>query len=63
MGYDPGARVGWAGGYVGDSVAATNLAGRTLADLVLGRRTVLTALPWVGITRPTGAGSRGGGSA
>lgn len=45
VGYRDG--VGWAGGYVGDGVAATNLAGRTLADLVLGRRTALTALPWV----------------
>lgn len=52
VGYDPGARVGWAGGYVGDGVAATNLAGRTLADLVLGRQTALTALPWVGHHSP-----------
>ena len=47
VGYDPVARVGWAGGYVGDGVAATNLAGRTLADLVSGRHTALTRLPWV----------------
>jgi glycine/D-amino acid oxidase-like deaminating enzyme len=40
--------LGWAGGYVGTGVAATNLAGRTLADLVLGRDTELTRLPWVG---------------
>ncbi|WP_104090175.1 FAD-binding oxidoreductase [Arthrobacter sp. GMC3] len=40
--------VGWAGGYVGTGVATTNLAGRTLADLILGRSTELTALPWVG---------------
>ncbi|MDT5042620.1 MAG: hypothetical protein QOE51_3605 [Actinoplanes sp.] len=39
---------GWAGGYVGDGVAATNLAGRTLADLILGRESDRTALPWVG---------------
>ena len=37
-----------AGGYVGDGVATTNLAGRTLADLLLGRSTRLTELPWVG---------------
>jgi glycine/D-amino acid oxidase-like deaminating enzyme len=37
----------WAGGYVGDGVSTTNLAGRTLTDLVLGRATELTALPWV----------------
>ena len=28
--------LGWAGGYVGDGVATTNLAGRTLADLIAG---------------------------
>jgi glycine/D-amino acid oxidase-like deaminating enzyme len=38
----------WAGGYVGDGVAAANLAGRTLTDLILGAETGLTALPWVG---------------
>jgi glycine/D-amino acid oxidase-like deaminating enzyme len=39
---------GWAGGYVGEGVAASNLAARILADLALERRTALTALPWVG---------------
>jgi len=29
-------------------VSTTNLAGRTLRDLILGRDTELTALPWVG---------------
>ncbi|WP_250030331.1 NAD(P)/FAD-dependent oxidoreductase [Paractinoplanes maris] len=38
----------WAGGYVGDGVAAANLAGRTLADLIAGHDTVRTTLPWVG---------------
>ncbi|AXG14528.1 NAD(P)/FAD-dependent oxidoreductase [Intrasporangium calvum] len=38
----------WAGGYVGHGVTATNLAGRTLRDLILGRDTELTRLPWVG---------------
>jgi glycine/D-amino acid oxidase-like deaminating enzyme len=42
----------WAGGYVGDGVAATNLAGRTIADLVTGRDTELTTLPWVGHVPP-----------
>ena len=42
----------WAGGYVGDGVAAANLAGRTMADLVTGRSTDLTALPWVGHVPP-----------
>ena len=38
----------WAGGYVGDGVTTTNLAGRTLRDLILGVESELTALPWVG---------------
>ncbi|GAA2412430.1 NAD(P)/FAD-dependent oxidoreductase [Nonomuraea africana] len=40
--------LGWAGGYVGSGVTTTNLAGRTLRDLVLRRDTELTRLPWVG---------------
>nr|WP_272954626.1 FAD-dependent oxidoreductase [Kribbella sandramycini] len=39
--------VAWAGGYVGDGVSTTNLAGRTLTDLILNRDTQLTRLPWV----------------
>ncbi|MER5638921.1 FAD-dependent oxidoreductase [Kitasatospora sp. NPDC002227] len=39
--------LGWAGGYVGSGVTTTNLAGRTLRDLVLERPTELTGLPWV----------------
>ena len=48
--FDRATGLGAAGGYVGHGVTATNLAGRTLADLVLGRDTALTALPWVGHT-------------
>lgn len=48
VGLDPDTGLGWAGGYVGDGVSTTNLAGRTLADLVTGHETPLTALPWVG---------------
>ncbi len=48
VGYAPGAKLAWAGGYVGDGVAASNLAGRTLRDLILGRDSELTRLPWVG---------------
>jgi glycine/D-amino acid oxidase-like deaminating enzyme len=48
VGLDPATGIGWAGGYVGDGVSTTNLAGRTLRDLVLGDATALTALPWVG---------------
>lgn len=44
--YNPKTGVGFAGGYVGDGLSTTNLAGRTLADLVLRRDTPLTRLPW-----------------
>nr|WP_205864227.1 FAD-dependent oxidoreductase [Planosporangium mesophilum] len=40
--------LGWAGGYVGDGVATSNLAGRTLADLILGVDSERVRLPWVG---------------
>jgi glycine/D-amino acid oxidase-like deaminating enzyme len=46
--YDRTTGIASAGGYVGDGVATANLAGRTLADLILGRDTDLTQLPWVG---------------
>jgi glycine/D-amino acid oxidase-like deaminating enzyme len=42
--------IGIAGGYVGHGVATTNLAGRTLRDLILREQTELTTLPWVGRT-------------
>jgi len=38
----------WAGGYVGDGVGTSHLAGRTIAALVLGRDDPVTRLPWVG---------------
>jgi len=47
VGYDARTGLGHAGGYVGDGVALSNLAGRTLADLVTTRHTALTRLPWV----------------
>ena len=40
------------GGYVGDGVATTNLAGRTLADLVTGADSDLVSLPWVEPPQP-----------
>ncbi|HKQ03456.1 MAG TPA: FAD-binding oxidoreductase, partial [Actinomycetes bacterium] len=47
VGLDRSTGLAWAGGYVGDGVAAANLAGRTLADLVRGQDSDLTILPWV----------------
>jgi glycine/D-amino acid oxidase-like deaminating enzyme len=47
VGLDRETGIGWGGGYVGDGVASSNLAGRTLADLVRGVETERTALPWV----------------
>ncbi|WP_206426047.1 NAD(P)/FAD-dependent oxidoreductase [Nakamurella antarctica] len=44
--------LGWAGGYVGDGVSTTNLAGRTLADLITGAESEIVALPWVGHRSP-----------
>ena len=46
--YDRARGMGWAGGYSGHGVAASNISGRTLADLVLERDTDLVGLPWVG---------------
>ncbi len=49
-GFDAAKSIGWAGGYVGLGVSSSNLAGRTLADLVLKRDTELARLPWVNRT-------------
>jgi glycine/D-amino acid oxidase-like deaminating enzyme len=46
-GFDRTTGMAWAGAYVGDGVSTTNFAGRTLRDLILGRDTHLTGLPWV----------------
>lgn len=51
--YDPGTRIASAGGYVGDGLSTTNLAGRTLADLLTGADTELTRLPWVNHRSPS----------
>ena len=50
---DPGTGLAWAGGYVGEGIAAANLAGRTLRDLILGTPSPLTSLPWVGRRPPS----------
>ena len=47
VGLDRQTGLAWAGGYVGTGVTATNLAGRTLTDLILERDTELIGLPWV----------------
>ncbi len=52
VGLDRASGLGWAGGYVGDGLSTTNLAGRTLADLVLWQDTELVTLPWVGHVSP-----------
>ena len=52
VGLDPISGIGWAGGYVGDGVGTTNLAGRTLCDLIVGDRTDITDLPWVNHRSP-----------
>ncbi|WAM19186.1 NAD(P)/FAD-dependent oxidoreductase [Rhodococcus sp. JS3073] len=44
--------LGWAGGYSGHGVATTNLAARTMRDLILGKQTSLTRAPWVGHISP-----------
>ena len=48
VGLDRSTGLAWAGGYVGDGVGTSNLAGRTLADLILERDSDLLRLPWVG---------------
>jgi glycine/D-amino acid oxidase-like deaminating enzyme len=50
--FDPASGFGWAGGYTGHGVVASNISGRTLADLALGRDTDLVTLPWVGHRSP-----------
>ena len=52
VGYDRTRGYAWAGGYVGDGVAASNLAGRTLADLITAADTHLARLPWVNHASP-----------
>ncbi|HUK78769.1 MAG TPA: FAD-dependent oxidoreductase [Thermoleophilia bacterium] len=52
VGYDPDTGMAWARGYVGDGVSTTNLAGRTLAELIAGADHGLAGLPWVGHVSP-----------
>ena len=46
--FDPATGLGWAGGFAGHGLTGTSIAGRTLADLILGRESELVSLPWVG---------------
>ncbi len=48
VGFDRESGIAWAGGYVGEGVAPSNLAGRTLADLITRTDSPRTDLPWVG---------------
>jgi glycine/D-amino acid oxidase-like deaminating enzyme len=51
--YDPATGIATAGGYVGDGLSTTNLAGRTLADLITAADTPLVRLPWVNHRSPS----------
>ncbi len=48
VGLDRTTGLAWAGGYVGEGVAASNLAGRTLAELIAETDTERCRLAWVG---------------
>jgi glycine/D-amino acid oxidase-like deaminating enzyme len=50
--FDPSSGIARAGGYVGDGVGLSHLAGFTVADLVLGASTPRTALPFVNHRSP-----------
>lgn len=50
--YDPHTGIASAGGYVGDGLSTTNLAGRTLADLITRTDSELVRLPWVNHESP-----------
>jgi glycine/D-amino acid oxidase-like deaminating enzyme len=56
--FDTESRLGWAGGYFGDGVGAANLAGRTMADLVLGRDTERSHALWVNPEREKALNAR-----
>ncbi len=47
VGLDRETGLAWGGGYVGTGVTSTNLAGRTITDLILGNDSELVTLPWV----------------
>jgi glycine/D-amino acid oxidase-like deaminating enzyme len=45
--FDTRSGVAWAGGFFGNGVGASNLAGRTLADLILGNDSERVHAAWV----------------
>jgi glycine/D-amino acid oxidase-like deaminating enzyme len=47
MSFDPATGIATSRGYIGHGVSTTNLGGRVLTDLILGRETPLTKLPLV----------------
>jgi hypothetical protein len=49
---DDATGIAWAGGWVGEGVAAANLGGRILSDLIRGEATELTRLPMVNRPAP-----------
>lgn len=46
--FDRATGLGFVGAFGGHGVTASNISGRTMSDLILGRSTELTSLPWVG---------------
>ena len=48
VGFDRDRGMAWGGGYVGEGVAAANMAGRTLAELITETDSPRIDLPWVG---------------
>jgi glycine/D-amino acid oxidase-like deaminating enzyme len=50
--FDRSAGIAWSGGYTGEGVAMANLAGRTMSDLILERKSDLVAMPWVRTSGP-----------
>jgi glycine/D-amino acid oxidase-like deaminating enzyme len=52
MTFDPATGIATARGYIGHGVSTTNLAGRTLTDLITGTRSPLTELPVVNHRSP-----------
>jgi glycine/D-amino acid oxidase-like deaminating enzyme len=52
VGLDRSTGIAWGGGYVGSGVASSNVAGRTLSDLILDADSDLVRLPWVNHVSP-----------